>query len=275
MEFFLQTLGTGSADQIPVHCCTCTNCIKARKNKDLQRRPSTNLIKWGKTSFFIDYGFHPIFDSPIDFILISHMHLDHCKGLLDLKWSAQEKPVDLYLPKGLDLNYVQNFLDHYTLIDPFFEDQRKYRTIFEFKQYKNLEKTKIQNIEVTPVPLNHDIPASGFCIQIKNVKLAYLLDTKKLPEVTKELLLSFKPDIMLVDTTFASHIENKSHNTIREAIDLIIEINVSMGILTHISHGIIFDQEFLRYKQQAPNKSLESIQVATDNRIFNLSSFLD
>lgn len=89
IKCFIQTLGTGSADQVPVHGCQCLICKNARKQKYLQRKNCTNLFKYLETFFLIDCGYWIFPDVLIDFILISHLHLDHIQGLTKLKWSKQ------------------------------------------------------------------------------------------------------------------------------------------------------------------------------------------
>ena len=272
MKFFLQTLGTGSADQTPVHGCRCSNCEKTWNSKDFRRKNCTNLIKYENITFFIDYGTHFILNTPIDFILLSHLHLDHLLGLFELKWSIQKKSIPLYIPQNTDLDYIKNFFDNFLLNYSDLKFKKKTPTIFEFKHYQNLEKIKIHNLEITPLPLNHNVPTSGFLISVKNIRFAYLLDTKMLPKSTMNFLLNFPPDIVLIDSSYPTNSVGNFHNSVKEAIDILIELNVSIGILTHIQHNVMLDQELKKYREQNPDKILDNIFFAKDNSIFDLAN---
>ncbi len=281
MKFSLQTLGTGTGGQTPVAGCQCPNCKKAWNNKDFQRKNCTNLIKYENITFFIDYGTHRTINTPVDFILLSHLHLDHMLGLFRLKWSQQKKTIPVYIPPNTDLEYIKDFFDYFLLNFQHLKLRKKYPTIFEFKHYHNLETMKIHTpkspkIEITPVPLNHDVPASGFFITLKNAKFATLMDSKLLPKTTMDFLLDSKPDVVLIDSTYPSNMTEDTHNNMKEALDILFDLNVppTIGILTHISHTVMPDRELEEYGKQNPDKKLDNVFIASDNRVFDLTKLL-
>lgn len=112
-------------------------------------------------------------DYNIDYILITHNHLDHYWGLIPflrtLSLRNRSKPLTI-LGKNIreiEVHFQRVITDYKSL---------PYQILFlEFQQ-----KIIIKNIEITPILVKHSIPAIGFLIEIKererisNVKLSAL-----------------------------------------------------------------------------------------------------
>jgi phosphoribosyl 1,2-cyclic phosphate phosphodiesterase len=214
-------LGTGANGGTPQVDCRCKNCI----NNSIVRKRSSILIECANERLLVDCGpdFHSqlishnlrLFD--LDAIVISHLHWDHCLGLVDL--SSGEKLnipiiVDNKLLKDLTSNHLFSFLfaggwasikKHFTLI-------------------------KIKFIGV-----KHDPKVATFAIKLtyqgKNVLIA-----TDLSAFNRKLLNEIKSaNLVIFDGTFLS--ENKhSHMAIDNSAPILSKLN-NRVVFTHINHS--------------------------------------
>lgn len=164
MEF--KILGTGSA------------------TPQLQRNPSAFVVTIDNFLILIDCGEgtqyrllqHKVKISRLKYILISHLHGDHCFGLIGLisTLNMQKRTEDLaiYGPKGLDeiitlqLRYsgtVLNFKLEFFVTNP-----ASFNTILD-----------TETIQIKTFPLKHRIDCTGFLVIKKNSKRRILAE--KLP----------------------------------------------------------------------------------------------
>ena len=97
--------------------------------------------------------------SRLNHIFISHLHGDHCFGLLGListlNLLGRTAELHIYSPVGLE-QLLQPMLD-------FFNHQMTYKVIFhEFETKDSLLIYEDRSITVTTIPLRHRMPCCGF-----------------------------------------------------------------------------------------------------------------
>ncbi len=222
-------IGTGGEAGIPIHACDCDMCRQARENQKYVRRPPTNILSYKGKNYFIDMGFPIILTDlkfnqiPIDGIFLTHTHIAHTQGLFYLKWTRQQT-LPVYFAEGSEL--VDGF--DKLLLSPSF--------LGPFKELKPLKTYKMDEIEVTPVPLNHTVMTVGYYIEADDFNLAFLSDTKGLPEQTENFLKGKEIDIVIVDAMYPSKWDIRDHNNLDEAINLLEKLDFYKAFLTHISH---------------------------------------
>lgn len=120
----------------------------------------------------------------VDTVLISHGHVDHLAGLNLLKWSSIR--IEAYCSRGtLNSYYVwPSAFRNYEAV--------RFNIVEAFKPFKH-------GVAVTPLRLNHSIPALGFLIENA---LACLIDTVDLLEESLKLLKDAGVQVMLIDATY-------------------------------------------------------------------------
>jgi len=224
-------LGSGASELVPCHQCHCAFCEEANRLPHLRRRHSAYLLNCeNEFAVLLDYGSECLWEYKLDYlniaaIFISHLHSDHTAGLFSLRWS-KGPGIPIYYPRPRPHD---NIVDFASFIDQPFN--------MVLRELDDMEKVPINNLEVTALPLNHSIGTMGYFIEHEDFSIAYLLDTKGLPNSTEKFLQSKKISLALVDACFGPDREDFFHNNTMEAIEILEQIKPELGILTHFSHN--------------------------------------
>jgi phosphoribosyl 1,2-cyclic phosphate phosphodiesterase len=208
----LTVLGTGDAGGTPRIGCDCAAC------RTIERRPTQAWVESDGTSVMLDAG-GPLPEKRPDAVLLTHFHLDHCIGLVPLRWATGE-PWPVYSPP----------------------DERRSSVLFGKGGVLRFEHPagpfRIGNLAVTPIPLQHGAPALGWLLEDDEGTLAYLVDTQGLPPASLALLKQRPIDVLLLDCTNPPDVPDLSHNDIHDAVAIIEELQPRRSLLVHISHEL-------------------------------------
>ena len=154
----------------------CGSAIPTVKNN-----PSGQILQLGEKLFLIDCGEGVqitlrrmmLHTSRLYSVFISHLHGDHCFGLLGLisTWSMMNRTQDLHIYAHKDLERLMRPLLDYHCSDCPFQiifhpiDPRKRDVIF-----------RDRTVQVTTIPLRHSVPTCGFLFE----------EIQKEPHIVKE-----------------------------------------------------------------------------------------
>lgn len=221
----LTFLGTGGAQQVPAFGCRCPACERARNDPAYRRRPCSAMLQHGNALTLLDAGLHDLTErftpENISQFLLTHYHMDHVQGLFPLRWGYGDA-IPVYGPpdaQGCD-------------------DLYKHPGILDFSHHvAPFETFTLQDIRVTPLPLNHSRLTFGYLFDTGRMRLAYLTDTAGLPDATLHLLRQTPPDVMVIDCSHPpAECMPSNHNDLGAVIALCRQIAVGQTILTHIGH---------------------------------------
>ncbi|MFV1884085.1 MAG: MBL fold metallo-hydrolase [Balneola sp.] len=241
-------LGTGTSMGVPV--------AGGFKREDLAHDPRnerTRCSAWiqtKKTSLVIDTG--PEFRIQsirsnirhIDYVLITHEHMDHIGGLDDLRMYnyALKSAIPVYTTNTA-VESIKKRFDYM-----FGENKYPGSTSLELNVIDS--KLILDDLKITPLPVYHgDLKILGFRIN----DFSYLTDVKSIPEATKSLIKGSK---VLVLSALRWSPEHPTHLTIPEAIDLINELEVPEAYLIHMNSYVDH--------QESNEKLPEHIRLAYD-----------
>jgi len=185
---------------------------------------------FNKKNYFIDLGNleflrdKRIGDIEINGIFVTHTHIAHTMGLFQLKWTRQRN-LPIYYPELSEL--VDGF--DKLLTSPSF--------LGPFTGYLPFQTINLDNgLKFTPLPLKHTVETFGFFIEGKTFNIAYLSDTKGLPDETYEYLNEKNLDIVIIDAMYPPGWNLSDHNNIDEALSILKKLKFEKAFLTHISH---------------------------------------
>jgi len=221
----LTLLGSGNSAGMPLYGCNCDRCELVRSETSLRRGPASALIEFDNKKYLIDAGLMDLADrypaGSLDGIFLTHFHADHVQGLFHLRWGKGDK-IPVYCPP--DSNGC--------------DDLFKNPGILDFKSGRKFESFELGALKITPLPLIHSRVTFGYLFEYKNQRIAYLTDTKGLPENTALYLENISLDIMLIDTTFPPGSDSTGHNNLDDALQIHDQVNPGRTVLTHIGHDL-------------------------------------
>ncbi len=218
-----------------------------------RRRPSTYAISCKSTNLLLDAGsVEAVMDAviklkKIDAVLLSHAHNDHWAGLNNLRWGP---PTPVYLSEE-------------TLNHPYFKEIADKPFSLQLRTVEPFTSFEVGNAKVTPFPLNHIEGTLGYLVECGNVRLAYALDTKWLPEESIDFLRG-KVDYLVVDSALPIG-ETGLHNTYEEALLLGKELGAKV-FAVHLLPSVTEREVVEKGKELGV-----SVIIPEDNQEFDLS----
>ena len=169
--------------------------------------------------------------SKINGILYTHEHADHTAGLDDIRpFSFQLGSVPLYAIQRVMDSLERRF-------DYIFTEENKYPGAPSIdKNIVSKEFFYLKNLKVIPIEIHH---GSLKIVGYRFNNIAYLTDVKTIASEEKEKLQNL--DVLILS---AIRIEpHYSHLNLKEALELIAELQPQKTYLTHISHHMGFHAE--------------------------------
>ena len=222
-------LGTGTSQGVPVIGCECEVC-KSDNKKDKRLRSSV-LIEEDDKNIIIDTGPDLRQQSlknniyKIDFVLYTHAHRDHVSGIDELRSFnfIQKEKIHGFGNKEL-VNQLEN----------------DYSYIFQNQNYPGLPKVNLEivnkkftykGIEVIPIQAFHyKLKILGYRIK----DFTYLTDVKTLEK--NELKKINGSKVLVINCLQIK--EHISHLNLKEALELVYNLEVEKVYFTHISHNL-------------------------------------
>lgn len=223
-------LGTGTSSGVPMIGCDCPVCTSTDK-KDKRLRSSI-LVQSETTTLVVDttpdFRYQMLRENvkKLDAVIFTHPHKDHIAGLDDVKAFTyfSKKPIEIYAntmtQEALKREFYYAFADH------------KYPGVPELNLHTiDAEPFYVGDIKVIPILVWHlKMPVLGF----RFGDFTYITDANRIDDIEKEKIKGSKAMVL----NALRHKKHISHYTLDEAIDLIHELNVPKGYLTHISHQL-------------------------------------
>jgi phosphoribosyl 1,2-cyclic phosphate phosphodiesterase len=223
-------LGTGTSSGVPMIGCDCPVCSSADK-KDKRLRSSI-LVESETTTLVVDttpdFRYQMLRENvkKLDAVIFTHPHKDHIAGLDDVKAFTyfSKKPIEIYANAMTQEALKREF--HYAFAD------HKYPGVPELNLHTiESEPFYVGDIKVIPILVWHlKMPVLGF----RFGDFTYITDANRIDPAEKQKIKGSKAMVL----NALRHKKHISHYTLDEAIDLIHELNVPKGYLTHISHQL-------------------------------------
>lgn len=263
---------------------TILGCGSAKPTKTTS--PSGQLVEMCDKSFLVDCGEGVlltmqrlgIHTGRLYNIFISHLHGDHCFGLIGLLTTLgmlkRTQPMHIYAQPDLE-KLLQPLLDYHCndrLYDIIFHliNPRKHEVIYEDR-----------TVSVETIPLKHGVPTCGFLFnethRVQNADGSYERVTRKRYAYCSDTQYSEKivPIIQGVDTlyheaTFLQSMAERSkevkHSTAAEAATIAQKANVGKLIIGHYSARVEDHNLFL----QEAKPVFDNTFLAEENLIFEI-----
>jgi glyoxylase-like metal-dependent hydrolase (beta-lactamase superfamily II) len=142
----------------------------------------------------------------IRFVLLSHLHFDHIKGLPTLADNLAEGFEETVIVAATE-PVIQGLMDHVfnnKVYPNFFALPDRDRPVLQAQVLEAGQPVALGHLEVTPVPVNHSVPTVGYVVNNGRAALLYSGDTyqteeiwslgRTIPELKAALIESSFPD---------------------------------------------------------------------------------
>ena len=263
---------------------TILGCGSAKPTKTTS--PSGQLVELCDKSFLVDCGEGVLLTmqrlgvhtSRLYNIFISHLHGDHCFGLIGLLTTLgmlkRTQPMHIYAQPDLE-KLLTPLLDYHA-------NDRQYDIIFHhINPRKNEVIYEDRTVSVETIPLKHGVPTCGFLFKethrIKNEDGTFGYETRKRYAYCSDTMYSEKiipiiegVDVLYHESTFLKEHGARSkevmHSTAAEAATIAQKANVGKLILGHYSAR---EEDHSLFLQEA-QPIFENCVLAEENLIFDI-----
>ena len=121
----------------------------------------------------------------IRFVLLSHLHFDHIKGLPTLADNLAEG-FDAPITVAATEPVIQGLMDHVfnnKVYPNFFKLPDQRHPVLQAQVLQSGKMITLSHLEVTPVPVNHTVPTVGYVVKDRQTAFLYSGDTYQTEEI--------------------------------------------------------------------------------------------
>lgn len=137
-------------------------------------------------------------------VLLSHLHFDHIQGLpslADNRVGAVADPVEIVsIPEVLD--GLRAHIFNWKVYPNFFELPSAHLPVFKSRALAVGRESDVAGLRITPIRVNHQVPAVGFMIREGNASLLYSGDTYETDEIWKMAANEPTLKAVIIETSF-------------------------------------------------------------------------
>ncbi|OQW30251.1 MAG: hypothetical protein A4E19_11600 [Nitrospira sp. SG-bin1] len=121
----------------------------------------------------------------VRFVLLSHLHFDHIKGLPTLVDNLAEEFTDPLIVAATE-PVIQGLMDHVfndKVYPNFFKVPDKKHAVLQALVLEPGKPVTLGHLEVIPIPVNHTVPTVGYIVKDRGAALLYSGDTHETEEI--------------------------------------------------------------------------------------------
>ncbi len=165
--------------------------------------------------------------SALDAIILTHKHIDHCNDInimIEAMTQGGSKKKGIVFLPGDMLNGKSILLEYACKLP------EKLVVLNERENYM------VGGVQFsTPLRHIHSVETYGLKFHFKNKVISFIADTR----YSKEIVHSYKADIVIINTVFIEPLENVDHLSLKDAKQIIAEMRPQKVVLTHFGRDIL------------------------------------
>jgi ribonuclease BN (tRNA processing enzyme) len=210
----------------------------------------------------------------IRYVLLSHIHADHIKGLPflseNLIGQKGQKPVVIISLEKVLTGLHRNLFNNKIWPD-FTKIPTEKKPIFRLKPIREGETLQVEGFQVKAFRVNHTVPCAGFLVQQKNTSLLYSGDTYKTHKIWKAASTTKNLKAAMIETSFPNSMEGLAKASKHLTPSLLSQEFSKIGKL-HLPLFIYhMKPRYLKtIQKELKNLGLKKLVMLKDGVVFNI-----
>ncbi len=210
----------------------------------------------------------------IQYVLISHIHADHVKGLpfLSENLIAEKKPRQVVI---ISIRRVLEGLCQNLFNDQIWPDFNKLpngrRPIFRLKAIREGETIKMDGLKVRAFSVNHIVPCAGFLIRENGSSLLYSGDTYQTGKIWKAAAKDPHLKAAMIEASFPNALEKLAAKSKHLTPNLLFQEFSKIGkpsLPLYIHH--MKPRYLERIRRELKQLKMKKLTVLSDGEVFNV-----
>jgi cAMP phosphodiesterase len=141
-------------------------------------------------------------------VILTHTHLDHIAGLplfIDDLFATLKQPVRVHATKQM-IEILERDIFNWEVYPRFSELSNDHGPVIDFVEFERGSSFSVQHLNVTSVPVNHKVSASGYIISDGKISVAITGDTAETDEIWTKLNSISDLKALLIECAFPNEL---------------------------------------------------------------------
>ncbi|NNE99643.1 MAG: 3',5'-cyclic-nucleotide phosphodiesterase [Pyrinomonadaceae bacterium] len=142
-------------------------------------------------------------------VVLTHAHIDHIAGLplfIDDLFAEIAKPVEVYASQEI-IDILERDIFNWDVYPRFSALENEHGAVMKYRPFVVGKTFKVEHLEITPIAVNHKVPAVGFIVSDGISKFAITGDTAEMDQFWTAVNQEEGIDALLIECAFPTRLD--------------------------------------------------------------------